>query len=580
MLTGHIPSVVDLKTSQWNEITESEWSWSRNGMVVNQTGSGTATTEHDDSSRRLAASADASDKTSSGPSNGTPVPEPREPGAMSQRLQEATEEALLTGGRAGRQAVEDAGFSEELKERLFARVQDAKFRAENASAFAEAGLPGHADRRTYADATSTVWTGTESTEDAVMRMLNDAHKPLPRGLRGGGKPTFPDLKPVDLRIRPEPQPSAGQRLANARERAAVYTGLGIKDKKENDLTDDEREARRAEFRERFKPAARTMPATLTGLASLANERIEDAIARGQFKNIPRGPGIERDTRADNPFIDTTEYIMNKMIKQQNIVPPWIDKQQELIKAVHVFRSRMRNDWKRHAARSIASRGGSLEEQVRTARRYALAEEIHNPAAIKKVNTEHSADAERVTESTSTASMANMQRQLSSELSEEMGSSTNTTVSHAEPDVIEASAVQNIQEPPVEEEDIMPLATPFRDPAWLALEKSYMELSIANINGITRAYNLMAPELAKKPYYSLERELNKCYAEVAPQLAETIRERAARPARKPDGDALVKTAGILDRFGTPTSSRVYDSKAPHYGFKEMWRDLFKGREATK
>src|ERR1700722_3904904 len=97
-----------------------------------------------------------------------------------------------------------------------------------------------------------------------------------------------------------------------------------------------------------------------------------------MQNIPRGKAIERDARADNPFIDTTEYIMNKMIQRQDIVPPWIEKQQELMKAAHIFRARLRNDWKRHAARTIASRGGSLQEQMRTAERYAEAEKVHNP----------------------------------------------------------------------------------------------------------------------------------------------------------------------------------------------------------
>lgn len=70
------------------------------------------------------------------------------------------------------------------------------------------------------------------------------------------------------------------------------------------MSEEEREAVKREFRERFAPGARAMPNTVSGLAALANERIEDAIARGQFKNIPRGKGVERDTRADNPFIDT------------------------------------------------------------------------------------------------------------------------------------------------------------------------------------------------------------------------------------------------------------------------------------
>src|ERR1700709_650255 len=97
-----------------------------------------------------------------------------------------------------------------------------------------------------------------------------------------------------------------------------------------------------------------------------------------MQNIPRGKMVERDTRADNPFIDTTEYIMNKMIQRQDIVPPWIEKQQELVKTANVFRARLRNDWKRHAARTIASRGGSLHDQIMVAERYAASERAYNP----------------------------------------------------------------------------------------------------------------------------------------------------------------------------------------------------------
>lgn len=76
--------------------------------------------------------------------------------------------------------------------------------------------------------------------------------------------------------------------------------------------------------------------------------------------------MERDYNANSPFLDTTEYFMNKIIQKQEIVPPWIEKQQELVKSATVFRSRIRKDWKRHAARVIASKGGGLQEQVRRA----------------------------------------------------------------------------------------------------------------------------------------------------------------------------------------------------------------------
>ncbi len=94
--------------------------------------------------------------------------------------------------------------------------------------------------------------------------------------------------------------------ASARDRANAYAGMGLKDS--SGLSEEEREAVKREFRERFAPAARAVPNSVSSLAALANERIEDAIARGQFKNIPRGKGVERDTRADNPFIDTVSGV--------------------------------------------------------------------------------------------------------------------------------------------------------------------------------------------------------------------------------------------------------------------------------
>ena len=52
-----------------------------------------------------------------------------------------TEESITEGGRKARRSVEDAGFSEELKEALFAKLEEGNFRSENASAFAEITIP-------------------------------------------------------------------------------------------------------------------------------------------------------------------------------------------------------------------------------------------------------------------------------------------------------------------------------------------------------------------------------------------------------------------------------------------------------
>ena len=485
----------------------------------------------------------------------TESPEP-EQGALSRRLQEATEEALLTGGRSGRRVVlEESGFSEELKQRLLARLSDAKFKSENAAAFAAVGLDSPESnvvgRGSRDIASSAPWTGTEEVQDAVLRMLTDAHKPLSKELRG--KPRIPDLAPVDMRLRRERKVSSGARAASARDKASVYSGLGLKELERDGkpLTEKEQKALKEEFKERFKPAARSMPATLTGLAQLANERIEDAIARGQYRNIPRGKGVERDTRANNPFIDTTEYIMNNMIKRQEIVPPWIEKQQELIKAANNFRARVRSDWRRHAARMISSEGGTLQEKMNRAVDYAKAEEVYNPRRrnVDQISVPTNATDDPV--------MAKLRQEAAAEENayEEQAADEKEAHDTASPNA----------EPEVS------FTRPFRDPAWEATERSYMELAVQNLNVLTRSYNLMAPELAKKPYFSLERELNNCFADVAPLLANEIKDRASRP---PSRNSLSEfKPSVLDRFSREQTARIYERKMEPYGFKEMWRDLF-------
>ncbi|KAJ9417206.1 ASST-domain-containing protein [Fusarium oxysporum] len=418
----------------------------------------------------------------------------KELGPLARRLEEATEEALFTGGRAGRRAVEDAGFSEELKERLLNKIADANFKSENASAFAEASLSSTAGEGTRHIASAQAWTGEESTADTVLRMLDDAKKPLAPGLRGKFQPP-----PVDMRLQKQPRRSAGEKVAKARDKVNTYVGMGGQQAK-NGMSEDEKEAWRKELRERFEPGARALPNSITGLAALANERIENAIARGQFKNIPRGKGVERDARADNPFIDTTEYIMNKMIQRQDIVPPWIEKQQELAKQLGIFRARLRNDWRRFAARMIASREdhcrSRFEEQKNTLQRKSCLAGCWK--AVSRFSVEQT-------------------------------------------------------------------------------EAAYHKLSIERLNALTRSYNLMAPDLAKKPYFSLERELKACFAEVAPTVAREIQERATGGTARSlgGGGQAGKQTGLLETLTGGDNVKVHvEAQEKAYGLKEWWRDVWK------
>lgn len=276
----------------------------------------------------------------------------------------------------------------------------------------------------------------------------------------------------------------------------------------------------------------------------------------------------RDTRADNPFIDTTEYIMNKMIQRQNIVPPWIEKQQELVKTANIFRARLRNDWKRHAARTIASRGGSLEEQMQIADRYAEAERVYNPRkrAVEQISLP--------TKATNDPVLVNIVQEAPSTLS----SNPPVQVVEETKDGIIASDVAQPEACQLEPTpSSAPLPALFRIPSWEKAETSYLTLAIQNLNTLTRSYNLMAPDLAKKPYFSLERELRSCYADVAPQLSQTIKERAARPPKELVEKIGHRPGGVLERFASDKAV-IYDSKKPLYGFKEFWNDLWGEKRA--
>lgn len=262
--------------------------------------------------------------------------------------------------------------------------------------------------------------------------------------------------------------------------------------------------------------------------------------------------------------------MNKMIQRQDIVPPWIEKQQELVKTASVFRARLRNDWKRIAARTIASRGGTLQEQMNRAELYAQSERTYNPKkrAIEQIAipTNQTSDPVMITISQDAAKAGSTPPKIEVSVATKDGEVTVQSPTQAGDQKTPDEQVAPTQLPPL-----------FRLPDWEAAENSYFTLAITNLNNITRSYNLMAPDLAKKPYFQLERELNSCYADVAPQLAEAIKERAARPQKEFVEKIGHRPGSILDKFGKD-SAKIHDSKRPLYGWKEFWTDLFAEKKA--
>ncbi|KAK9354196.1 hypothetical protein V1523DRAFT_408961 [Lipomyces doorenjongii] len=503
--------------------------------------------------------------------NSTPdIFDARDVGYMKRRLSQLAEEAspIRDDPMAGQVPDDEFMSMKELKaleERLSAKT----FKHEHAQAIAGTRLPKSASKHTQDLAFSKPWTGRESTEDVVLRMLVDSNKPLriPGGgsgqrvyrgapaSGGAGAETSGSANAVPLPKTKRSMPDS-VRLARARELSLEYsiaknTGTlsGGEDKdKQKDGTPlgqvEEDTAFSRLYKERFR-GPKAMPGTLHGLRALADERIEEARSRGQFNNLPRGEKLDMDARISSPFLDTTEFFLNRIIQRQDVQPPWIEKQATIQQDLRRFRIGLRESWKRHAMQLIAATSPNLEAQMARARKYAEAER---------------AEAERLG--------------LYTEKVKDVGESTQ----QMEEGVPAGEVATSAETDDLREEPVAPTGSTFallRKDDWESIEHKYHVLSVKTLNDSIRSYNLMAPGPARRSYLMLERELRLCYAEVAPLLADSLKERHELIKSGRTTFTLKKTenmGSIVDNlFGEKVA--IMEKTGNEYGLKELFRDLF-------
>ena len=230
------------------------------------------------------------------------------------------------------------------------------------------------------------------------------------------------------------------------------------------------------------------------------------------------------------------------------------------------------------SRVIASRGGNPQSQMRLAEEYAFAESMQNPSRqqIEKLN---AVDGQgHMSQITIAGTLNTASTDDATTMDEEIKIMEQTfnddgSLKPAEEKVKVVAEQQLLTQQPPPDALRGLTVSPFRDPQWEETERSYQTLAIKQLNDLTRSYNLMAPNLAKKPYFSLERELRTCFADVAPQVAAAIRERALAPKVKGVEVVGHKPGSVLEKFSVDRASHVYDERKPQYGFKQFWRDLF-------
>lgn len=136
-----------------------------------------------------------------------------------------------------------------------------------------------------------------------------------------------------------------------------------------------------------------------------------------------------------------------------------------------------------------------------AEEYAFAESIENPSKkqVEQVNT--ISNEGNLTQITITAEPVAQDPGNASTMEEEIKVMEQTFDDHGNlkpPKQVTVSTEQPVlSQAPPPAPPRRPTVPAFRDAQWLQTERSYQELAIKELNSLTRSYNLMAPDLAKK-----------------------------------------------------------------------------------
>ncbi|GAA5912898.1 hypothetical protein JCM6882_009508 [Rhodosporidiobolus microsporus] len=170
------------------------------------------------------------------------------------------------------------------------------------------------------------------------------------------------------------------RLASAYEASLDYRG-GVSPRMKSE--------RNSEGEEHSSDAG--MLGSMTGWGGIVENRILQAKREGFFENVRgRGKPLPKDDAESNPFISRSEFLINRIMKEQNTAPPWVEMQKELELALSTFRSNLRTSWTRRALRIRSSEGltPAVVREVRegwTDPEWEARERAYHDAALHDLN---------------------------------------------------------------------------------------------------------------------------------------------------------------------------------------------------
>lgn len=277
-------------------------------------------------------------------------------GAMTQRLQQLTEDSLQYDRTA---------LHEKLSQ--IANRQE-NFDYVHQHAVSVTKIPSGADKLAREVAASKPWTGTESTYDASLRMLNDSVKPLKvKAVKRGM---------VRNRMHAAKEGALDYRLAK------VSESKNVKDEEDDDGWSEM-------YRERLLGPAMLVNDSFASvdnsIRSLADQRIQEAKRRGEFKNIKRGEPMKEGFHAlENRFIDRTEYHLNSILKRQDALPPWIERQGGCQLQIQRFREELEREWTQWAVNHVKDEypGMEVDGLVGIMEKYVQSESVDSNGVSK------------------------------------------------------------------------------------------------------------------------------------------------------------------------------------------------------
>ncbi|KAF6015549.1 hypothetical protein HII12_000708 [Brettanomyces bruxellensis] len=197
-----------------------------------------------------------------------------------------------------------------------------------------AKMPSYADKQSRDLAAQRPWNGKESPYEITSRLKQESIK-----IKKVGRVEENSLG----------SKSKLNRLDNAREKVLDYRlSKHIEIDSEEERKKKERKEWGEMYKERLLGPTVLISDTFTGvdntIKSLADQRIMEAQRRGDFKNIHRGKPFEKGFTANSAYIDRTEYHLNKIMKGQDAIPPWIETQGSVQNEIEQFRNELDRRW--------------------------------------------------------------------------------------------------------------------------------------------------------------------------------------------------------------------------------------------